>query len=552
MRDFIPFTGSASGAQRGVGAITAVVPITSASAANSAIGCSNALVNLKLNDQGVYKVGTTQWANCVFNSSMYTTASAMGEDIVSPSYSSVAATLTTTSVQVGNALNGNINSTVATSGAAGTYAGATGFHAANKSGLPKPQYVPCNSPWLKAVTALKTYITEAQSCYGTYLPASEPQSRRCWNNTRSKMLGVGAGGDNYLNAGTTSFAIRDIQYIGEQVQLDDVVTSAIIQSAASSEIVVWTRGYRSFEASCDQNSQQNIILPIQIGQAEALYLVFRPSVITTSPDYYSNSFCCPFTGLSFIEGVASANALPSDVGGTYTLQSSMDTSSSGQFSYQLFSGTKQYPLQPIQTVSEMITEREKSCHSLHNWDWCSTENMQLTKWAKKFGAPSDSTGLDFNPFQDFGYFTTFVSIFALDDQTITQNPYLSIAEGTDEVTGGGKTRVRGVRQIPGVSTSSQGSTSFTGVLNKFMPPIGSFYLGWDFESWTNHQDVMRTGKFLGQEQLSIRMTGTYLCTATNIAAVSQVPQAQTVMCTAIVPHVVKMSFVPGGHMLTYY
>jgi hypothetical protein len=85
-----------------------------------------------------------------------------------------------------------------------------------------------------------------------------------------------------------------------------------------------------------------------------------------------------------------------------------------------------------------------------------------------------------------------------------------------------------------------------------MSPIGTFYLGWDFESWTNHQDVMRSGKFLGQEQISVRMTGTYLCSAQNILAYGQAPQSQTTMCTAIVPHCVKLSFIPGGHLLSYY
>jgi len=489
MRDFVPFTGSASGKARNSGVISC--GITACAPADAALGCANAMVNVKLNNQTFFVNDNVTFPNAVQNTSMYTTASAMGEDVVNPYFSStpthgyVLANAGAEQFTV-NATNGNIMTTIAAPGING-YAGSTGFHAANKSGLPKPQYIPCISPWLKDIAAVKTYITEAQSCFGTYLPASEAQSRRCWNNTRTKALGQGAGGDAYLNAGTTSFAIRDIQYIGEQVQLDDVVTSAIIQSAASSEIVVWTRGYRSFEASCDQNAQQNIILPIQIGQAEALYLVFRPSVITTSPDYYSNSFCNPFTGLSYTDNVLA------DVGGTYELVSSMDTASSGQFSYQLFSGTKQYPLQPIQTVSEMITEREKSTHSLHNWDWCATENMQLFKWGRKFGAKSNTSVLDFNPFQDFGYFTTFVSIYALDDQTITQNPYMAIAETNDAVTpadtvAANGTRVRGVR-FPTSNTQGADSTGqvFSGVLNKFIPPIGSFYLGWDFESWTNHQ-----------------------------------------------------------------
>ena len=242
----------------------------------------------------------------------------------------------------------------------------------NVSGLPKPQYVPCAQPWLKGidsngavVACTPTYINERESCFGTYLPASQPQSRRCWPNTKLECTG-----DAYANAGNTFFTIRDIQYIGEQVQLDDVVTSAIIQSAATSEIVVWTRGYRSFEAACDQNVQQNIILPIQIGQAEALYLLFRPTVVTQSVDYYSNSFYCPFVGLSFTNASSGSSIIPQiqgknpDVGGLYRIESSLDTSGQGAFSYQLFSGTKQYPLQPManQVHHLVLTNRQDRHH----------------------------------------------------------------------------------------------------------------------------------------------------------------------------------------------
>jgi hypothetical protein len=414
-----------------------------------------------------------------------------------------------------------------------------GFSYEHVTNLPKPQWVPSATPWLKLPADITSVVNENASCWGTYLPASQAQSRRCQMSTRLQALT-----DNFNNVGNTIFSIRDIQYIGEQVQLDDVVTSAIIQSAATSEIVVWTRGFRSFEAATDNANQQNIILPIQIGQAESLYLLFRPAVITTSYDYYSNSFYCPFVGLSYNkpDGV--------DVGGTYTLQSSLDSASQGQFSYQLFSGTKQYPLQPIQTVSEMITEREKSIHSLHNWDWCTTENMSLCRWGSKIGATSADQGLDYDPFIDFGYLTTFVPIYALDDQTITQNPYLQVAEALEaDSEWSTRPRVRGVRMPTSNVTVAN---VFSGVLNEFVSPIGSFYLGWDFESWTNHQDMMRTGKFLGQEQLSIRMTGTFLCAANNAQTFGGQGQAANVMCIAIVPHVVKLSFVPGGHLLSYY
>ena len=533
LRDFVPFTGSKSGAVRNSAAATRV-----ADPELSAFGCSRARVYAPAAGMADTSIVTNSW--------MYDSLSAMGQDFV-PSFG-VTSVINPNVVGVGGPPVNNITfqNVQAEMGSA-----VNGFHQTTVSNLPKPQFLPTAAPWFKEVGAQKTYVPENQVCFGTYLPASQAQSRRCWPNTK-----LNATSDNYANSGATYFTIRDIQYIGEQVQLDDVVTSAIIQSAATSEVVVWTRGYRSFEASCDQNSQQNIILPIQIGQAEALYLVFRPTILINSMDYYSNSFCCPFVGLSFTnteQAVTDLNqGVVPDVGGAYSLVSSLDSASSGTFSYQLFSGTKQYPLQPIQTVSELITEREKSVHSLHNWDWCSTENMAWVNWSQKYGNKAITSGLDLDPFLDFGYFTTFVPVFALDDQTITQNPYYQIAELDEDANAvpGLVRRIRG-RRCP-ATAPAVGSNTFYGVLNQFTVPIGSFFLGWDFESWTNHQDVMRTGKFLGQEQVSVRMSGTFLCEASNILANGQAAQRQTVMCSAIVPHVVKLSFVPGGHMLAYY
>lgn len=433
-----------------------------------------------------------------------------------------------------------------------------GFHLSTHSNLPKPQYVPIDNVWLNKVAGNSVYINETKSCYGSYLPASVPQSRRCQLSSR---LNISSSSDLMSN-GNTIFTIRDIQYIGEQVQLDDISTAAIIQHAATSEIVVWTRGYRSFEASCDNGTQQNIILPIQIGQATALYMVFRPSSVLQSMDYYSNSFACPFTGLSYTSvpsatnqvGILGASGAGPDVGGLYTLSSSLNTSALGEFSYQLFSGSKQYPLQPIQTVSEMLVECEKSTHSLHNWAYTCTNNMALNDWGQGISAGGAATGFDFNPFLDLGFFTTFVPIGALDDQTITQNPYFSIAEVSDSGAQAAGGRVRGVRQPGIIQTQSGVGAKFVGCLNQYVSPIATFFLGWDFESWTNHEDLMRTGKFLGQEQLSVRLTGTHLMATTNpIASGSSIASVPlNVGVTAIVPHVVKMSFVPGGHMLTYY
>lgn len=564
VRDFTPFTGATNGGPRG-GEITTQLSWPSSAAgaySTTALGCfrsrvlpydSSNIAPAGYNAIALYDTsaaGTAQAATAganatdgyliVRNSNMYNTASAMGEDLVPTQQQSVVDGGTATVV----------NSTAID---------IAGGHYCPFSALPKPQYIPSSTPWTTkaffdsngAINA--SHCNERVACYGTYLPASTPQVRRCQYSTR---LGVS---DNFNASGVTTYAIRDLQYIGEQVQLDDLSASSIIQMAASSEVVVWTRGYRSFEADCTAGEQQNLILPIQIGQATALYLVFRPGNQMQSFDHYSNSFVCPFTGVSFTQGAGIASSASSriaaDVGGTYVINSSLDTQNNGLFSYQLFSGTKQYPLQPIQTVSEMLVEREKSTHSLHNWSWCGTENMNLLQWGTPFNS-STTTGLSFDPFLDLGFFTAYVPSLALDDQTITQNPYFSIAEVNEA--GTAQSRIRGVRQSAALSTGSNSvggvsaMNTFTGVLNQFVPPVGTFFLGWDFESWTNHDDLMRTGKFLGQEQLTIRMTGTYLMTAQVPNSVGGSSLTQSVRCTAIVPHIVKLSFVPGGHMLSYY
>lgn len=547
LRDFAPFTGSASGATR----LSTAQPSGYSGfndLASTAVGCAFSNVYNATNTAQVIQ-GFTGQAQAtvatggfiVSGSHMYTTAAALGQDLV-PVLQNVS---TIANASTAGATYGNLSVDVG-----------PGHSLSNRSNLPKPQYVPIPSPWLNKVPQAGgvTYINEAASCYGTYLPAAVAQTRRCSPSSRLQVT-------EFANTGTTAFQIKDLQYIGEQVQLDDISTAAIISQAAAAEIVVWTKGYRSFEANCDSNEQQNIILPIQIGQATALYLVFRPSNIITSNEYYSNSFVCPFVGLGFSNVLADSIAtapmglqatvpVAPDVGGNYTLRSSLDTSSMGAFSYQLFSGTKQYPLQPIQTVSELLVEREKSVHSLHNWAWASTDRMGITAWGTDISP--GNTGLQFDPFLDLGYFTTFVPTAALDDQTITANPYFSLAEYTENGGNPDKVRIRGIRQPAFPQT---GTTTFVGVLNKFVPPIGTFFLGWDFESWTNHEDLMRTGKFLGQEQLSVRMTGCKLMSPDIRIPLTQNANATSVNpigVTAIVPHVVKLSFVPGGHMLSYY
>lgn len=89
-----------------------------------------------------------------------------------------------------------------------------GFHLGSFSNLPKPQYVPSPTPWSqKSLSSIASYCNERASCYGTYLPASVPQTRRCQVSSRLAISDA-----IFAQAGVTAFAIRDLQVRGLPLQ----------------------------------------------------------------------------------------------------------------------------------------------------------------------------------------------------------------------------------------------------------------------------------------------------------------------------------------------
>jgi len=87
-----------------------------------------------------------------------------------------------------------------------------GYSLNTKTNLPKPQYMPCANPWVQkeaSSTVIATYCNERSACYGTYLPSSVAQTRRCQNTSR-----LDIAGDPFASNGATAFAIRDLQVRG--------------------------------------------------------------------------------------------------------------------------------------------------------------------------------------------------------------------------------------------------------------------------------------------------------------------------------------------------
>lgn len=223
VRDFTPFTGEVTGAVRG-GVManqkcfpTSGTGLTSLDANKNAtaLGCFNSRVVFydsstdatyggmprystpTTNGTQQIAVAATSYA-IIRDSNMYNTTSALGEDLCSP--------------QLASSTDGDTSYFTSSSGAnQGSAGGGQGGHYPVFSNLPKPQYIPSNTPWstksyfVAGVQSIASHCNENAACFGTYLPASAPQTRRCQPSSRLAIV------DNFNAAGTTVFAIRDLQ-----------------------------------------------------------------------------------------------------------------------------------------------------------------------------------------------------------------------------------------------------------------------------------------------------------------------------------------------------
>ena len=96
-----------------------------------------------------------------------------------------------------------------------------------------------------------------------------------------------------------SYRIRNLSYIGQQIILPDEVTASVVRMAVNGDISLTSHSVRTYRAICNQAQNQNIILPIKIASATALFLLFRNANMEENFNYLSNTRICPFTSYQF-------------------------------------------------------------------------------------------------------------------------------------------------------------------------------------------------------------------------------------------------------------
>ena len=424
------------------------------------------------------------------------------------------------------------------------------------AGIPLPQYYLHATPWLKKTFAYKVgtvegdginfqmvgmvqneVASEATACYGTYLSASIPQCRRVLTHLSS--------GSN----GGITYSLSNIEFVSQQIILPDSVSASILEDAAQGDISINANSLHNFQTPIAQSDSQNLIIPAKIASANTMYCLFQPQAFVSGTEafcYNSLRGICPFGSVAVPGG---SGIIQNGLTAPYTahglgfndgeLVIRNIACSSGQLQVQLKIGNELVPQQPLTTMNEIMTENVKAQHKL--FDTMSNVNSTFaltTKRTVALGNDDFSSALCYDVAAPDTFCTTFVSAELTDDQTAIDNPCMSWVYACE------------ANYLGANNAKTKSSYVITRRPNQpeiFQPPASTFVLAFDLDTWSRYSDVTRSGKFLGNNTITLTMQN---AVALGYAP-NQVRSGGYVLQTFIV-HDIRFSFQAGGSVVSYY
>lgn len=346
--------------------------------------------------------------------------------------------------------------------------------------LPTPQSVPMSEPYNKRgdrTIAASSYVNENEVCFGTHLERSVAQVRRTHSTLYPLMIPdrITSKVDERL-----TYIVRNIQLVTQQIILPRTAAISIVENALNGGISMETVAWKEMESILPKAESQKHLINMAAAFANSLTFLFRP-VDTYQGDqafgYNSFSFYNPFTVyyydydslLTPATSVVGASGRPDDynyLGGKPVYYNECVVATRVPFDIQLQLAAELYPRTPIDTINRLL------CHT--RWGdqvFSSQDYMELAPSLQ----PSylTSKGMVINTLQD-GFWACFTPISALDDQTITCNPYYAPLELSI------RKRIRG-RRAP------------VNALPIYKPYDGTFHLSFNLEAFMGQSGRMRTG-----------------------------------------------------------
>lgn len=388
-------------------------------------------------------------------------------------------------------------------------------------GIPIPQYVPVKEPWtVKNGLAASYYVPESECCYGTYLKSAVAQSRRtCAFSNNNPPTGL------QMSTFQVLYGVSNVELITEQILLPDAVTSQILEGASQGAISYHTTFTGSVNQLAVRSTTQNQLLTVTGASVNNLTLLFRSSQQllndTTGQSYNSLAFYNPFASVEYDPSLPtpSAGGLIGnyDVGGAYFIKNALSTKKGENFNLQLKIGNEFIPRTPIRDLPTLLMENEKGIQTIADYTaklpyFCPLINTtQTTDNLESF--------FDYGCLED-GFMSAFLPLNALDDQTITGNPFFAVVDldpkNTRYLATSGqeaKQKTAGLRCPPEVcTTNSIGTRTTRGVLNKFTPLDGTFHICFNLDTFVLEGGSARCGTTIVNNQLFFQCQNMHMMT----------------------------------------
>jgi hypothetical protein len=409
------------------------------------------------------------------------------------------------------------------------------------TGIPIPQYylstVAYNKKDPRAIIAV---ASEVEACYGTYLRSAKAQTRRVWSSTNCKAI------TTTYSSYDTDYNLSNVILYTEQIIVPDEIASQLLLSARNGAISYHTSFINATYNNAPTNDSQNLLLTVTGASVNSVTFVFQSNVQLSGQEAFAyNSFATynPWTKVDFTPG-------DFDVGGTYKLYNPLTTETSLGFNLYLKIGNELIPRQPINDIPSFIMETQKGFQTLADYSIQLDLEMGLVP---TFSTNEQTSYLQYDVLKD-GFFACFVEAKALDDQTLTGNPYLamtamsipSFAGGTNPTNPLVEKGVPARRCPPKAVIENTGSTSteHQGVLNIYKPLEGNFRMCFNLATFET-QSSARCGTPIVNNQLFLQGDKFYFM---GHKVDGQTP---TVQVTAIYEQDAKIVFEQGGNCLSF-
>jgi hypothetical protein len=362
---------------------------------------------------------------------------------------------------------------------------------------PACQYMLAKKPSLGRNGTASDFVTETYLCYGTHHSRSKAQSRR----THLGALPLDLPAIDYNNSIT--YEISNLLVRATEILFSDEITDSLLSAGVAGNAVMETTIFRETKVQLHQNGSQKILIPLTGASIQDICVAFRHQEqlwgvqALSQPTY---GFIDPFTSVNFISDVTKAKGFSG-----LNVQSAWSGANHLGINMCFQLGSEFLPRVPIDDITGFIDfvcqgdqifygAGELGDYRRMNQN---PERMDIfSEWTASASGLSETARINhFDP----GFFTTFMDVRLLDDQTVTANPFLYLFASA--------------ANRPGRLVDEQ-------LLPYLQPSVGTFHISLNLETMMGHGHKTRSGSTIVNNQLYLKMDRVYGCAASALEMIA--------------------------------